>query len=207
MAASKRGKSPKQARAKATVDALVGATGQVFERRGFRKTTTALVAERAGVSVGSLYQYFPDKEALIRAFFDRRIQEDVELMQRVALRAADLRPVQLLRVVTEEMIALYRRDRALYASVAEILPLAEQTPEVRRGLEQAVAMTTALLLANRDLLGDRDPDLVALVMVHSLRSALFRVVELRPDLLDHPSLTDILVGGALGFLGLPLDAR
>ncbi len=203
----KRGKAPTQARAKATVEAIVEATGEVFSREGFRKTTTARVAERAGVSVGSLYQYFPDKQALIGAFFERRLAEDIELMERVTARAEGASGVMLLRIITEEMVALYRRDRALYTSVVEILPMAEQTPELREGLARAVAITALHLRAHPELHRGRDPELLAIITVHSLRSALFRIVELAPEKLDDPALSEILIGGMLGALGLPLDAE
>lgn len=64
-------KSPHQARAKATVDAIVEATTQVLLEHGYDRFTTARAAERAGVSVGSLYQYFPNKAALASAVIDR----------------------------------------------------------------------------------------------------------------------------------------
>ncbi len=212
--APRRGKAPRQARSKATVDAIVEATGQVFERGGYRRTTAAKVAERAGVSVGSLYQYFPDKEAMIAAFFDRRLAEDIELMQAVAARAVEASgdthpasPVALLRIAVEEMVALYRKDRALYVGVAEILPMAEQTPEVREGLERAVAMTLVHLRMHPELARGRDPELLSLLFVHSLRACLFKIIELAPDKLDDPHLTEMLTGAALGLLGLPPDAR
>ena len=63
-------KSPRQARAKATVDAIVEATTQVLLEEGYDQFTTARAAERAGVSVGSLYQYFPNKAALVSAMID-----------------------------------------------------------------------------------------------------------------------------------------
>lgn len=202
----KRAKAPQQARAKATVEAIVEATGQVLGRGGFKRTTTAEVAARAGVSVGSLYQYFPDKQALIAAFIERRLAEDIELMERVAARALGVSPVTLLRIVTEEMVELYRRDRALYTSVVEILPLAEQTTELREGLARAVALTALHLRAHPEVHGERDPELLALVIVHALRAALFRIVEHQPERLDDPSLPQILVGGTMGFLGLAPDA-
>lgn len=205
--AQRRGKAPRQARSKATVDAIVEATGQVFERGGYRRTTAVKVAERAGVSVGSLYQYFPDKEAMIAAFFERRLAEDIELMQAVAVRALDASPVALLRIAVEEMVALYRRDRALYVGVAEILPMAEQTPEVREGLERAVAMTLMHLRMHPELARGRDPELLAFLFVHSLRACLFKIIELAPDKLDDPHLTEMLTGAALGLIGLPPDAR
>ena len=64
-------KQPRQARAKATVDALLEACGQVLERHGLQGLNTNRVAERAGASIGSLYQYFPAKEALLQALADR----------------------------------------------------------------------------------------------------------------------------------------
>jgi AcrR family transcriptional regulator len=64
-------KSPRQARAKATVDAIVEATTQLLLEQGYDKFTTARIAERTGVSIGSLCQYFPNKAALASAVIDR----------------------------------------------------------------------------------------------------------------------------------------
>src|SRR3546814_9174202 len=58
-------KLPRQERSKATVEAILIAATQVLIEDGYERATTARVAERAGVSVGSLYQYFPNKEALV----------------------------------------------------------------------------------------------------------------------------------------------
>ena len=63
-------KIPRQARAHATVEAILTAAAQVLVRGGLDDLTTARVAERAGVSIGSLYQYFPNKQALAAAVVD-----------------------------------------------------------------------------------------------------------------------------------------
>lgn len=63
-------KFPRQQRARATVDAIIVATAQLLTEQGFETLTTARVAERAGVSIGSLYQYFPNKQALAAAVID-----------------------------------------------------------------------------------------------------------------------------------------
>jgi AcrR family transcriptional regulator len=60
-------RSPRQARSRATYDAILEAASQILERDGPRAFNTNAVAERAGVSVGTLYQYFPDKEAVLLA--------------------------------------------------------------------------------------------------------------------------------------------
>jgi AcrR family transcriptional regulator len=197
-------RTPRQERAKATVDALLEATGQVFEQRGLERTTTALVAARAGVSVGSLYQYFPDKQALLAAFFETRMSADLAFMQQVAARAVGASPLGVLRIVVEETVALYRRDRALFSGLAEVLPVIESVPEVRDGLERSVAAMAAHVRAHPALLGDRDPDLVARLMFHTLRSSLFQVLQHAPDKLDDPALPGLLYGALRGFL--PPDA-
>lgn len=198
----KQRRAPKQARSKATVDAIVEAAGQVLARDGTQTTATG-VAERAGVSVGSLYQYFPSKEALIDTFLARRLEQDMAVAQRLAQRASELEPLDLLRAAVEEMVGVYREDRELYAAVAEVLPLIEQTPEIREGLDRMVAIGGAMLAMHSDWIGDRDPELVALVVFHSLRGALFRIVATAPDKLDDPHLVDLLFGGARGFLVEP----
>jgi AcrR family transcriptional regulator len=66
-------RSPKQARSRATWDAIVEAAAQILERQGPNGVTTNSVAERAGVSIGTLYQYFPDKEAILVAAARREL--------------------------------------------------------------------------------------------------------------------------------------
>lgn len=65
-------KRPRQARAQATWDAIVEAAAQLLAERGLGLLTTNAVAERAGVSIGSLYQYFPNRDALMVALIERQ---------------------------------------------------------------------------------------------------------------------------------------
>ncbi|GGP18320.1 TetR/AcrR family transcriptional regulator [Silvimonas iriomotensis] len=66
-------KSPRQARSQLMVETILQATARVLSERGLAGTNTNAVAERAGVSVGSVYQYFPNKEALINALHERHV--------------------------------------------------------------------------------------------------------------------------------------
>jgi AcrR family transcriptional regulator len=68
-------KQPVQARSEATVFAIYEASIQVLLSVGYRRFTTTRVAERAGVSVGTLYQYFPNRQALIRTVLERYLME------------------------------------------------------------------------------------------------------------------------------------
>ncbi len=76
-------KSPVQARSAASVDAILEATIQVLLSVGKERLTTTRVALRAGVSVGTLYQYFPNKSALLQAALKRHLDEVTEAVERV----------------------------------------------------------------------------------------------------------------------------
>lgn len=67
-------RNPKQARAQATVDAILAATFQLLEAEGEGKLTTNRIAERAGVSIGTLYQYFKDRDAILTAMGERQAE-------------------------------------------------------------------------------------------------------------------------------------
>src|ERR1035437_8012557 len=76
-------KSQVQARSAASVEAILKATIQVLLKVGKERLTTTRVAARAGVSVGTLYQYFPNKSALLRAALQRHMDEIGEALQTV----------------------------------------------------------------------------------------------------------------------------
>ena len=78
-------KSPVQARSTASVDAILEATIQVLLDVGKERLTTTRVALRAGVSVGTLYQYFPNKSALLQAALRHHLDEITEVVERVCL--------------------------------------------------------------------------------------------------------------------------
>lgn len=77
-------KSPRQARAAATVEAIRTATIQVLLTEGVARLTTTRVAERAGVSVGTMYQYFPHKEALLFALVSEKLEAVTRAMEQAA---------------------------------------------------------------------------------------------------------------------------
>lgn len=117
-------KQPRQARAVATLSTIFEAAIQVLVSDGPRRLTTTRVAERAGVSVGSMYQYFPHKEALFYALNERYL---VTLAERIEVACAAQRGVGIAQMV-EALVTTYwlakaerpEVTRALYQSVAEL---------------------------------------------------------------------------------------
>ncbi|AME27334.1 TetR/AcrR family transcriptional regulator [Burkholderia sp. PAMC 26561] len=117
-------KQPQQARSQATVDAIFDATIQVLLVEGLQRLTTIRVAERAGVSVGTLYQYFPQKQALLFAVLQRHLERMVRVIEDAALSARDACLSEMVKKVVAAFVraktANLDEARALYAVAAEL---------------------------------------------------------------------------------------
>lgn len=74
-------KKPQQRRSKAMYDAILEATAHLLSEKGYAATTTNHIAERAGISIGSLYQYFPNKEAIAVELLQRHIVSGLDYMK------------------------------------------------------------------------------------------------------------------------------
>src|SRR5262245_7276742 len=115
-------KNASQERSRATVDALIEATARILIREGYDKASTNRIAEAAGVSVGSLYQYYPSKEALVAAVIDRHHQEIMQVV-RGALEEIASQPVEIaVRRLVSVGIEAHRIDPRLHRVLAEQIP-------------------------------------------------------------------------------------
>ena len=117
-------KLPVQARSTASVDAIVKATVQVLLKVGKEKLTTTRVAARAGVSVGTLYQYFPNKRALLRAALKLHVAEILAEVDKVCLVQRGQPVEQMVEALAVASLAVKMRDpkksRALYAVSSDV---------------------------------------------------------------------------------------
>src|SRR6516165_8311485 len=111
-----------QERSRATVEALIEATARVLIREGYDRASTNRIAELAGVSIGSLYQYFPSKEALVAAVIDRHTQEISEVTRNALVKAA-ARPIEVAaREFVSVAIDAHRVNPKLHGVLAEQVP-------------------------------------------------------------------------------------
>jgi len=107
-AATKPRKSASQALSRQTVDALLEATARVLIKEGYDKTSTNKIAAVAGVSIGSLYQYFPSKEALVAAVIDLHMHEMFRVVRDALVKVAT-RPIEVAaRELVSVMIEAHR---------------------------------------------------------------------------------------------------
>src|SRR6187551_1284531 len=103
-------KRPRQERSKATVDTILEATTRVLKKQGFDGLSTNAVAAQAGVSIGSLYQYFPNKEALVAKLIDRHMEDMNAAIFAELTRVAVMPIAQAARAVVELTIRAHSVD-------------------------------------------------------------------------------------------------
>ena len=124
-------KEPKQARSTELVAAILDAATQVLAKEGAHRFTTARVAEKAGVSVGSLYQYFPNKAAILF-----RLQTDewrrTEKLLRHILEDRGRPPLERLRALTHAFIRSECEEAAMRVALNDAAPLYRDAPEARQ---------------------------------------------------------------------------
>lgn len=115
-------KLPLQARSKQTVATILQATAQVLMSHGYDRTTTNLVAEKAGVSIGSLYEYFPNKEALVAALAATHVEELMARVDDVLNLPRDETPKAVVAALIRAGLDAHRVDPALHKVLVEQVP-------------------------------------------------------------------------------------
>lgn len=117
-------RKPRQKRSQATVAAIIAAGARILGRDGWEGFTTNAVAERAGVSIGSLYEYFRNKQALLDAIADDHIGRGEQLQAHAAGLVASRRELKdLVDMLVDGAIALHADDPALHRVLSSEVPL------------------------------------------------------------------------------------
>jgi AcrR family transcriptional regulator len=121
-------KNPKQTRSTELVAAILDAAGQVLAKEGAQRFTTARVAEKAGVSVGSLYQYFPNKAAILFRLQSDEWRQTAELLRGI-LEDASRPPLERLRTLVHAFIRSECDEAAVRVALDDAAPLYRDAPE------------------------------------------------------------------------------
>lgn len=159
-----------QERSRATVNALIDATARILVRHGFDKASTNHVAEVAGVSIGSLYQYFPSKEALVAAVIKRH-NEQIMLTVRGELADIATRPLaQGVRKLIAVAVKAHRVDPKLHRVLAEQIPRVGKLEDVEAFNSGNYTLFRDYLESRRDEVGALDLDLASFVSVTSIEA-------------------------------------
>lgn len=137
-------KQPRQARSNDLVAAILEAAVQVLTRDGAPRFTTARVAEKAGVSVGSLYQYFPNKAAILFRLQSDEWRQTSEMLQTI-LGDTEKPPPERLRTLVHAFIHSECEEAATRLALSDAAPLYRDAPEARETREAAQRMVQTFL--------------------------------------------------------------
>jgi len=195
-------KRPTQGRSKATVDTILEATARVLVKQGFDKLTTNGVAEAAGVSIGSLYQYFPNKEALVAGLIERHVEEMNAAILSELTRVAQLPMVQAIRAVIELTIRAHAVEPELHRVLTEQVPRVGRMARLREADQLCHRMVAGILAARQRELAIRDPDLAAYMVVSSIEAIAHRAALFDPDRLRDSRMVDEATTLVARYLGV-----
>ncbi|HEV7275989.1 MAG TPA: TetR/AcrR family transcriptional regulator [Devosiaceae bacterium] len=173
-------KAGTQSRSRETVKALVEATARVLVKDGFHSTNTNRIADEAGVSVGSLYQYFPNKEALVVAVIDRHKSEMMAVLDSTLRTACSMPLEDAFRALVRMMIEAHRVNPRLHRVLVADVPRSGRLGEVETFDRDAYAAIKAFLETRRREMREMDLDLAAYICVKSTEALVHGAV------VDHP---------------------
>ena len=186
-------KLPRQRRSAETVERILAAAARIFDERGYAGTTTNHVAESAGVSIGSLYQYFPNKDALLVALAEGHVDEVAARFsdRLAALRCDEPDPADTVRALLELTVELNDTSR-LHGILFSDCPRTPALTE-RLGRFSDLLVGEVAWHLERTGTGDADPQLRARLVVAAVDAAVHEVVLARPPGPERRRATDALV--------------
>ncbi|WP_377321293.1 TetR/AcrR family transcriptional regulator [Pimelobacter simplex] len=193
-------KAPQQARSREMVERIVAAGRSVLVEHGYDAFSTNRVATAAGISPGSLYQYFPDKAAILDVVIDRYWEEVAErVAAALSERIADFGP-GMVRDTADALLSALEADRELLRVVAEELPI-HRSRERRAALERRVReLAATYLAARRESTRRPDPATAAWVVVLAVENLAMRWVLDQPAAVTRDALLDEMVALVGGYL-------
>lgn len=190
-------KQPQQARSRATVTAILDAMTRILDREGAGAATTTRVAEVAGISIGTLYQYFSHRDAILDALQDREFERAMDMMQRVLGSGAPGPGPEVAREVIEGLLALYAAAPGLHRVLALEGLRVTPTDRVHAFDMRVVGVVRSFLAVSNLPIRRSNLDAAAFVIFQSVRaSMLARMLESPPGLDDETlteELTDMVV--------------
>lgn len=186
-------KLPRQLRSRATVEAIFQGAMQVLEKAESSDASVQDIADRAGVSVGSVYQYFPSKEALVNGMISFHLRDRMAEFEKQVAAVHGLEPELAAKQLVEGWVAAMTPRLKIERTIARAF--------VRVGSLSSLTEYDGVMLAAmerylRTLEGKIrpvDPALAAFVVCNALRSAVLLAMVQKPELLQSPSYADELV--------------
>ncbi|HEY0296375.1 MAG TPA: TetR/AcrR family transcriptional regulator [Bordetella sp.] len=195
-------KTPRQGRSQAMVEAILEATARVLAERGYAGTNTNVVAERAGVSVGSVYQYFPNKDALIAALHERHAAQMHTAIDAVLVAS---RPDSLrddIAAIVHALMAAHQAEPALHKVLEREFPFFDMPDEQSPADANIHGSLKSALETHRHEITPQDLDLATWLLMRLMESLVHAAIIDPPARFSsrdiEQGIIDVLMGYLLG---------
>jgi AcrR family transcriptional regulator len=197
---------PRRAPGKRIVEAILQSAMAVLSRDGFQRLTTNRIAQQAGVSIGSVYQYFPDKHAIIAAIGRELEQRALGLFEQMV----DVAPTRSIR----EVVGMLVRGLACesFGDLPARREILRQVPrawlaDASERVDGTVKTELAKMLSARIDVREGDRELMAFVAMHAVEAVLEAAVLHRPEWLSDEAFQSELVQLAVSYLQVTPEER
>jgi AcrR family transcriptional regulator len=191
-------KRPKQERSQATVEAILTATAHILTKLGDDRFNTNRVAELAGVSIGSLYQYFPNKEALIAALAEQHALGMVALAQHHLQGLGDYSISEVVSRIIKAAFTAHAANPRLHRVLNEQVPRSEAMRQADDARMEG--MLRSFLEKRCNEVKPENLDLTVFVVGRTIESLTHRAVLDRPELLNNGELEQEITTLLLSYL-------
>ena len=174
-------KIPRQARSRASFDAILGGCARVLERGGYDALTTNCIASAAGVGIGTLYDFFPNREAIVVALAEQRLARLAAVVQEGLAEAEGLDAHPALDLLIRRIVRAVAADRALYRVLLRETRFVPERPETRRALEAFFELGQLAGRRVRDRIALRDPATDTLLIGRMVAHAVLEIAFTRGE--------------------------
>ena len=196
-AASRR--QPRQRRSRQTVEALLGAVVRVLKKHGVEGVTTNRIAETAGISIGSVYQYFPDKQAIFKALHDRHVDQIESVVAGVLLEHESSSLEEFVSALIEALITAHEGNIELHSVMVLAVP---NGVEGTRDLEVLLRSAFRRALTSRfaEDKSPREMDRMLFVLPHIVEALAHGAAYWRPPRLSMAAAKEEAVRAVVAYL-------
>jgi AcrR family transcriptional regulator len=203
-------KRPKQSRSRMLVDSVKQACLKILNEQGPGKLTAVRLSDVSGVAVGSIYQYFPNIEAVIASVYEDLIEEEIQNSRGEAkLNWPNMTLAEYVRTLARGTIAFNLRmlalDRDFHQRFCSSFELQAWFNRKRGDPRAATREIFKILVANQDKYPLRNAEVQAFIITSAFRSTILDAVKYHPEYLEDPDYPDYLVYLCLGVIGARPD--
>ena len=186
-------KVPKQARSRETFDAVLEACARLLREGDYAAVTTNHIAERAGVSIGTLYEFFPNKEAIVTELIERRLARLLAVVSEGLEVALTLDERDGAEFLIRRVVDAVSSDRELYGVLLRQAPFVQRLAATRKAMDMAFALGRAAAERVRHRMNLPHLEEDTWLISHMVYNAVLEIAFLDERSMDRKLLTDELV--------------